>query len=264
MAGKKEDNLPMAWQAELLAQAQEAAQMESSVATGQFFGLKGGVLSWNDNPLPNNEMACIIVDSVLENVYFEDAYDPETPQSPVCYAFGRSDAEMQPHKDVVESGKNVCEFCKDCENNRFGTANVGKGKACRNVRRLAIIPAGTLKNGRFEMFENKETFEDAEIGFMKLPVTSVKAYAAFVKQLAGALGRPPHGVITRIFLTPDNKTIFKVGFEVIENVPDEIMPVIMERHNEAKTLIDFPYPPFIEEEKPKTKKPAARGKGRKY
>lgn len=261
----KTENLPTNWDEELARQAQVAAGMENSTATGQFFGLKGGTLTWNDAPLPNNQMAVVIVDSLLENVYYEGRYDPDTPQSPTCFAFGRNDKEMKPHDLVVEAGGNQNDFCSSCEMNQWGTAETGRGKACRNARRLAMIPAGVIDNGKFKIFDEPEHFETAAIGFMKLPVTSVKGYAAFVKQIAGALKRPPHGVITKVSVVPDPKTQFKVLFEPITTVPNELMGVIMKRNEEAQSVIDFPYALDDGSEPPTPKGKTQKGKGkRKY
>lgn len=267
MATKKQtENLPMNWQAELAAQANEAAAMEASVSTGEFFSLKNGNLSWGGNPSPNNEMAVIILDGILENVYFEGQYDPDTPQQPKCYAYGRNDDDMSPHENVVKDGLAECsESCADCPNNVFGSALTGKGKACRNTRRLALLPAGNFsKSGEFEPFD-EDAIANGDFGYMKLPVTSVKGYATFVKQVAATMKRPPHGVITRVFTTDDKKSQFKVGFEVIDEVPNELMATVMERHKEAREAIMFPYPKYEEpQEQPKRKAPARAKGGRKY
>ena len=140
-----------------------------------------------------------------------------------------------------------------------------------------MIPAGNFDQaGKFQLFEDEDHFQSTPIAFMKLPVTSVKGYAGFVKQVAGALRRPPHGIITRVKVVPDPKSQFKVLFEPIMNVPDEYMSIVMQRHDEAKSTIDFPYQPFDAEAAapaPKAKSRAAQRppvkskpavKGRKY
>src|SRR5512139_1514558 len=210
------------WDEELAKQAEVAAGMEESSSGGQFFSTKGGILTWQDAPLPDNQMAVIIVDSVLENVYYEQEYDIDNPSSPTCFAFGRDEKTIAPHQVVVEAGQGVSDQCDGCEMNEFGTAVRGRGKACRNTRRLALIPAGTLANNRFTMFD-EEAIASATVGFMKLPVTSVKGYATFVKQVAGTLRRPPHGIITKVRVVPDAKTQFKVLFEPMDNVPNELL-----------------------------------------
>src|SRR3989304_573996 len=115
MAKQKENkNLPVKWDEEMARQAQVAADMENSVATGQFFSTQGGTLSWNGMPMPNNMMAVIILDSILENVYYTGNYDPENPQGPTCFAFGRDDASLAPHKVVVENKTAQSDVCHDC------------------------------------------------------------------------------------------------------------------------------------------------------
>jgi len=261
------------WDEELAKQAQAAAAMEESTATGQFFGLKAGVLTFNDSPLPGNQMAAIILDSVLENVFFAGAFDPDVPQTPVCFAFGRDEKELAPHVnvDTEEGFERQCESCHDCEKNKFGSAETGRGKACRNTRRLAIISGGTLnpKTDEFTMTE-LDAIESATVGFMKLPVMSVKGYAAYVKNLAGALKKPPLAMFTKISVVPDPKSQFRVLFEALEPVPDEYLTAILARVNEAKESIEQPYTPRTEEfeqVKPAQKRGAkaqAPARGRKY
>jgi hypothetical protein len=246
------------WEAELAKQAEIASAQEESSATGQFFGLRGGILTWADAPIPGNQMAVIILDGILETVYYEGDYDPDSPQSPIAFAFGRDEKELRWHESShPDFAGNLCHESEVCQ---WGSADKGKGKAARETRRLALIPAGNIsKNGEFELFDNEEHFASASIGYMKLPVTSVKGYASFVKQIAGTMRRPPHGVVTLVSVVPDPKTQFKVVFEALEQVPNDIMGTIMERHQEAKTAIDFPYPAWEEvEEAPK--RGAAKGK----
>jgi hypothetical protein len=263
------------WDEELAKQAEVAAGMEANTGGGQFFSLKSGILSWQDAPLPNNQMAVVILDSVLENVFYEGKFDPDTPQGPMCFAFGREEKTLAPHQIVIDAGNQQCGesgLCESCEMNEWGSADTGRGKACRNTRRLALIPAGTFNQaGKFELIEDDEHFESTAIGFMKLPVTSVKGYASFVKQVAGALRRPPFGIVTKVKVMPDPKSQFKVVFEPIMNLPDELMSAIMKRHEEAKSTIDFPYQPNDEEAPPPPKrgsraaqKPVAKRAARKY
>lgn len=258
------------WDEELARQAQIAAAVEESTATGQFFSLKSGVLSFNDNPMPDNQMAVVILDSILENVFYDGPYDPDNVQAPRCFAFGRDEKTMEPHKIVVEAGNSMAGAsggCAGCEMNEWGSADKGRGKACRNTRRLAMIPAGNFdpNTGKFKAFTDPDQFESSPIGFLKLPVTSVKGYAAFVKQVAGALKRPPFGIFARVAVKPDPNTQFKVVFEPLGQVPDNLMGLVMSRREEAVASIESPYSlPEEEEAKPargpKGKPtPAARG-----
>lgn len=221
------------WEEELARQADVAAGMEAHTGGGQFFSVRGGMLQFDGAPLPGNQACVVIVDSVFENVFYEGAYDPDSPQAPTCFAFGRDEEEMAPSEvvDKTPEFKPQSDRCRGCPQNEFGTARVGKGKACRNTRRLALIPAGSYDSkGNLTIFDDEEHFRKTPLAFMKLPVTSVKGYATFVKQVAGALRRPPHGIITRVFVQPDAKTQFKVLFEALQLVPNELMGAVMQRH----------------------------------
>lgn len=230
------------WEKDMLAQAEVAADMEAGSAGGQFFSVKDGVLTLDGAELPNNEMAVVILDSMMENVYYKDRYDPNNISGPVCFAFGYDEKDMKPHNDAVEAGSAQSEVCSECAWNEWASADTGKGKACRNTRRLALITAGTLPgDGSFEANEDKEHFKTTAITYLRLPVTSVRGYAGVVRQLASASKRPPHAMFTRVKVVSDSKTQYKVVFEPLKEVPNALMPLMMERHEEAKGLIDFPY-----------------------
>lgn len=239
------------WDEELAKQAEIAAGMEAGTGTGQFFSLQSGVLSFAGAPIPENKMAVVILDGILENVYYAGKYNPDSPTGPSCFAFGRSEADMVPHEVAVEAGTSQGgegNSCATCPMNEWGTAETGRGKACRNTRRLAMVMAGDFDaQGRFQMITDPEHFASAGIAYMRLPVTSIKGYAAFVKQLAATTKRPPHGIVTKITLVPDVQTQFKVVFAALDSIPNDLMSVIMDRHKEAEELIAFPYQPFEEQ-----------------
>lgn len=264
MATKKAQSTAVTtWDEELAKYAEQSAKQEAHVGGGKFFGLKAGQLTYDGEPVVGNRMACVIVDSILENVYYEGDYEPDTPQTPTCYAFGRDEATMTPHQKVWDKGNQQCgasKLCQGCQWNEYGTANKGKGKACRNTRRLAIIPAGSFdKKGELSLIEDVDHFESTQLAFMKLPVTSTKAFAAYVKQVAAVLKRPPFAMITEVSVVPDPKSQFKVQFEAMGPAPDELIPVLINRNKEAAGVIDFPYGDAAEEEeKPKAKSKAAQ------
>lgn len=249
------------WQQELAEQAKAAVKTVESVAVGQFFSVRAGVLAWAGNPVPGNQMGVVIADGVLEHAFYEGDFDPDQPASPVCFAFGRDEAEMKPHE---KSTKPQAPKCQGCPNNAFGSAEKGKGKACKNLARLALLPAGQFNaKGEFELDDDPAHYQSAAAGFYRVSVTSVKGYAAYVMSVANTLERPPHGVITRIKIVPDAKSQFKTTFETIESAPDELMPVLMARHKELAEAIMFPYQAMTEAAEPKVKNQGkSRGKGK--
>ena len=230
----------MTWEKELAEAAIAAAEQESRTSTGgQFFSLQGGQISFGGSNMPGNEIAVIVVGSILENVKYQGIYDPNNPTSPMCFAFGRSEDEMAPHDLALEP---QCENCKTCEHNQWVKGQ--KGKGCRNTRRLALISAGNFVGKAFQMVDDPAHYAEQQLTYMKLPVTSVKNFAGFVKQTAAALQRPPYGVFVRIYTLPDPKNQFTVNFEVLGKVPNHLMQAVRDKHKEAEQLIDFPYQPI--------------------
>lgn len=228
---------------QLAAQAKAAVEQEQ-LSGGTVLSTRGGTLTYGEETLPGNQACVIILDAIKENTYYADKFDPDNPTAPICYAMGRGpdDDDMAPHPSMQED-ENYFEpqavACKGCPMNEWGSADKGRGKACQNRRRLSLIPAGSYMPKRgsrdfdLDLFNDPKDFQQAEIAFLKLPVLSVKEYAKFVNQVATNFNMPPHGVIARVWVEPDPKAQYKVCFEVIELVPDELLPAVMAKHEEA-------------------------------
>lgn len=247
------------WEKEMREQAAiAAAAQRSGGGGGKFFSIQGGILQFEQNPMPGNQMAVIIIAHILENSWYEGAYDPSTPASPKCFAFGQHEEAMEPHSKVDEEDyfERQHDVCQGCPRNEWGSAPTGRGKDCKNVVRIAVIPAGVYKpkgSGRnvtyeLELFDDEAHFARAEVAYLKVPVMSVKNFSKYVKQLANDIGRPPHGVLTNIYIEPDPKSQYKVMFELIDNVDSDLLPTIMNRHKAEKATIDFPYNPPLDED----------------
>lgn len=226
---------------------------------GSFITTRGGILKYGEEELPGNEMLVIVLDAVHENTYYEGKFDPEVMLPPLCFAFGRSEKEMEAHENVPDPGDEGADdsyfelqsdtgMCEDCPHSQWGSADTGKGKACSNRRRLAIIPAGRFvptgkrKETEMEVFEDPSDFRDGEIAFLKLPVTSTKNWAKYVHKLNADHQAPPFAAITHVYLEQDAKTQFKVCFDLIEVIDDEdILDILFARNDEAKGQIIRPY-----------------------
>ena len=240
--------------------------MEASTSGGQFIGTRAGQLVVAGQPQPGNRMAAVILDAVMVNAYYPDAFDPDNPMSPTCYAFGRKEDEMGPHDKCADKQS---EQCKGCPHNEFGSAVKfnskgqkveARGKACKNGRRLAVIAAGTINAaGAFEAFGKPGDFA-GDILFLNVPPTSLRSYGGYVTKLASTVGRPPYGVFTEIALVGDPKSQFKVTFQPLAKVPDSLIPTMRDRHKEAMGVIEFPFPDKTEAKEA----PAKKGKGGKF
>jgi len=263
LAKKPQTTAVVDWEAEMEAQAKIAAEAQrSGGGGGKFFSMKAGQLKFDDVALPGNMMAVVILADTIENSYYDTPYDPNTPTSPKCFAFARVENDLEPHEAVDNDPyfERQHDVCNGCPRNEWGSARTGKGKACSNVMRIAMIPAGEYKKGpgrtaalELTMFDEEEHFEKADVAYMKIPVMSVKNYSSFVKGLANEMRRPPHGVFTNIVVEPDDKSQFKVLFEAIGPIPNNLMPIIMKRHKVTQDGIDFPYTPPQEREDPAPK-----------
>lgn len=236
----KRSNVPAKWDEELARFAAESSSVEAGAITGQFISLKGGIFTYNDQALPGNTMCAVILDHVLENVYYPDKYDPDNPAPPTCYAFGRELSEMKPHDEASDPES---EECQTCPQNVWGSGDRGRSKACRNTRRLALIPGGSYdkRNDKITLFKKESDFEGADIAYIKLPVTSVRGFTGYVRQLTETLKRPPFGVYTRLTLVPDEKTTFKLHFENVDLLPNNLIKLMIGRHEEAKKSIIVAY-----------------------
>ncbi len=240
---------------ELLAQASIARAVEESVQTGQFFGTRGGILTFNGAPIKDNKMQVIIVDHILANMYYPEKFNSKDPKPPVCYAFGRNDKELAPHE---KSGDKQHEQCQGCPQNEWGTADTGVGKACKNSRRLACISASAL--------DKPDSIPDAPAAYLGVPVTSIKGWAGYVRQVADTFGVPPLGVVTEVSLVPDAKDQFKMVFRCVERVNDKkALTHLLAKSKVIAKEIAFPFPEL--EEGATARKPAKgarRGGGRGY
>lgn len=268
----------------MAAKAEQYAGEEST--SSQFITTRGGILKYGEEELPGNEMLVVILDAIHENTYYPDRFDSDVMQPPKCFAMARHDKDMQPHDNVpIPEDENFetsffeaqAEWCDECPMAEWGSADTGRGKACSNRRRLAIIPAGQFietgkgrnKEIEMEVFEDPAHFREADIAFLKLPVTSGKNWAKYVHSLHKNHQRPPFGVLTHIYIEADEKTQFKIHFELVEVVEDEaVLEVLMSRNGEAEDVIIQPYEEPTEDQLKAGKSQARSGlkglkKGRK-
>ncbi len=245
-----------AFKSRLAEQASKTKAIEDSAATlGNWITVRAGVMKYKDNTIKGNTMPVVIVAHRLENAYFDEDFDPDTPRSPVCFAFGEDADSLAPHKD---SEKPQATLCKDCKWNAFQTAKNGKGKACKNTRRLGMIHADSVKGGATEVAKT-------EIAMHKLPVTSVINWSTYVNQLAGALQTAPIGAITEFSCAPHEKNQVQVNFELVKEIDDEeVLEALFDRLPSVEEQLVKPYPKNQEQAAPAKKAAAKKVAKRKF
>jgi hypothetical protein len=191
-------------------------------------------------------MDVVVIGSTIEyNYYGGNDFDSENPQPPVCYAFGDDEDALTPHPDSADK---QAAACKGCPQNEFGSAEKGRGKACKNTRRLALVAAPDVDDGDLSKIK---------LGFMKLNVMSIKGWAAYVKSLNDKYRRPPFAVVTEIEVANDAKSQFRVLFDFKALIPESKIKALIDLYERVKGEIAFPYQP------PSTEPKAAKGGAKK-
>src|SRR6188768_2472611 len=163
------ENLPVSWQDQMKADAKSLLEKERP--SMGFMSLKSGQMTISGESVPNNEIECIIVASASENSYFKDRYDPDVKSNPTCYALGEGrNEDLIPYPDSAAVQNPYCfNSEKDqCPMFAWGSdPNGGRGKACKERRRLAFIPADG----------------SAEMVMLSIPPTSIKNWSNYAREI---------------------------------------------------------------------------------
>jgi hypothetical protein len=222
------------WKEKLGEKVKQQQEQEKGTG-GQFISLKSGVMSYGGMPVQGNKCDVVALESVHENAYYPDKYGTTDNTSPACYAFSiNGDENMAPHPEAEFPQSKTC---KTCKHNVFGSADNGrgKGKACSNRRRIAVIPAAECNTA--------EAIMAAPVAYLRPPPTSVRNWAAYVQNVLLKTEMPLFAQITNVALVPDPKTQIKLLFNHVGTVNDDALLEALYRRAAAEaTLIDFPYP----------------------
>jgi hypothetical protein len=231
------------WQAQLAAMAVATAEAEKP--SGNWVSFKSGILSIGGNPMKGNKVPVVVIHSVFENQWYKNKYDPNNPSPPHCFALSEQDEDLKPHPDSAEPQAATCAECP--KNEWKSDPDGGKGKACKNVRRLAMIAASDI--------DEPDHIKKTDVALAKLPVTSVKNWSSYANQIANVLKVPPLAVITEMSVEPDAKTQFQVNFQLIDKITDgAIIQALLAKREDTTPLIYSSY------DKPTEAAPAAQSK----
>jgi len=235
----------VSWKEELKKQAAMAVAVEKNSGGLAYISTKAGQFTLDGNSTEDGLLEMVVLDHVLENHFYIGPYDPDERQSPVCFAFGTDESEMRPHES---SSQPQNEDCATCPMNKYGTADKGAGKACKNVRRLGVLMA--------EDASSSAAVADARVAFLKVPVTSAKQWTGHVRKLASSYELPPLGVVTEAKLKAHKKNQWEMTFRVLEHIEDgSVIESLLLRKSGIQEELRAPYSPpeEAEEEKPRGK-----------
>ena len=225
--------LPAELAAELAAEAQDAAAQERPSVSK--ISLKSGVIAYMGAAVPGNALEGILLVGAKWNRYYAGKYDPNNIVNPTCFAIAGVEAdEMAPHENVSEPVNPTCKGCPNLEWGSNPNSPSGRGKACSESRRLVFLPKDALAS--------VDAINKAEMAVIDLPVTSVREYANYINSLSVSVKRPMWAVVTRVSLTPDMKTQFKVNFTPIQLVDDaDLLRALKARQVEGLRAATIPY-----------------------
>jgi hypothetical protein len=153
----------------------------------------------------------VVVDFLSANLFFDAAFNKDSPQPPACFAVGVEPTTLIPTRNSPDKQSDTCTVCP---NNQFGSA--GNGKACKNTRLLAVKALGK-----------------DEIYVLSVPPTSIKYFDTYVQTLAGKHRLPPVGVLTKISLDKSS-TFAAPRFEVVRPLDETELPEAMEARASAR------------------------------
>ena len=205
----------------------------AKVSQGKFISFSGGRMSYNGADIPDDEIRCVIVGWVYHNAYYDPKkrYDPKNPETPICYAFDESppeDGDMTPLDSVPDK---QCDTCAECPWQQWESAKQGKGKACKNTIRVALIAEDDL-----------EDLENAEVVYASVPPKSLKNFLRYAVELRDKARRPFWSVITLLKRHDDEESQFRLTFSNEDLIEDaDLFEPLKEMWEDQAEKIKFPY-----------------------
>lgn len=257
--------MPAGYSDDFLQRMREKAKAAAAAERPQQskLSIKSGILSYDGSPLPDNEMEVVVVASAFFHAMYIDPYNQNRIALPRCFSLALPEVaedgslkepKMEAHENVLEEPYRDIELapgksCDTCEFNAWGSDPLGgRGKACKERRRLALIPADALKS----VIDVK----NAELSMLDLPVMSVKNWSAYVNKVAALMSLPYNMVTTKIKVVPDPRSQYKVTFEPANYLPsEEILNAVISREEQGQRMLLTPFASYT----PPEDEPAPQG-----
>lgn len=242
LAVKKSGSAVILWEQEMKASAVKQAAGEKVFDGFKRINIQGGVMMIDGDAVQGNSLDVVVIGAVHLNEWYQTAYNSSKPTVPSCYAYGDNqlddpESNMHPADTVEDKQGDDDGKCAGCWANQMGSADTGRGKACKNGRRLVVVTE--------DVMESADTLKDAEERSLSVPVMSVKNWAKYLKDvLAAELGRPYYGVVTTISVVPDPKSQFviKFAFKQLIDFTQETWDAMKAKTAAVEKSIAAPYP----------------------
>jgi hypothetical protein len=241
--------LPQAWRDELAQEAKQVSAEETPSISNISF--RSGVMSYQGTPVPQNTMSCIVVGSAYERALYDGPFDPNKIKSPICFAITKDGEDSTPHENSLHPQN---EKCSGCPMDEWGSAGEGRrGKACKEQRRLALIPTDKL--------ESADDILASEMVMAKVPVTSVRNWSNYVHSCSAKYSVPYWAVVTSISVKPHIKNQFEVSFATEDTVDDIVaLEALKTKRGLMDAFVMAPYSRAVEGEQPAAPPPPPKSK----
>lgn len=160
---------------------------------------KGKLFSLPDGRSGPGPIQVIVLDFVTHNSYYKAAWNPNVKAPPSCWAIGKNLEDLKPSDKAPEPQHTDC---ANCPKGQFGSAtNGGKGKACKNTRKLLLVEPGFT--------------EASDPLTLDVSPTGLKSWNKYVDFLRKAHAMLPMQVVTQISFNP-NESYPSLQFEFVE------------------------------------------------
>jgi len=244
------------WDEKFSKYAKESKEQVANVGTGGGVSVSfgHGTITVAGSVIKSGKMECVVVGSCALNKWYKTQYNPDDRQPPDCYALAviSDDPDMAPH---AQASDKQSAKCADCEKNQFGTANTGRGKACGNTIRLALLTG--------EDASDAESVAAAELATASVSPTNRKYYSEYVDTLLEEHGRPPWAVVTEVQSHHDDKTQIRLEFRMVSLIEDDdVLTALEKRFLKVQDFLQKPFSAPIERAKAPASKAKAGGSQR--
>lgn len=208
---------------------------------GNFLSFKGATITFQKQPI-GQKLAIVALHPQFERAYYMGAYDPDNPRAPECYSFD----DIKPHEKSEDPQSPACANCKW---NEFKTAENGKGKACKEVMRLALLAHR----------DDPVKYDTDPIAIARLSTMNAKALKPQIDGLYDRFGHPANA---KLELTIKGHPLwqYELGLNYVGDNDPAAMEHIVQRLDAAEQLLIEPYQKNETPTAPPRNLPGAKGK----
>lgn len=170
----------------------------------------------------NDPIKVVILDFVTTHTKYEKSYKAGEVSPINCAAVGDNPREMKPYASIAspEGGD-----CASCWAGQFKSAAQGEGKACKQVRSMAVLVQDS--NGVID--------PDGPIYIVQTTPTSNKVFDGYVKSVAAVFQMPPVGVVTTLDIDTESAKWASIMFT--NPAPNGDVEANFARQAEARAML---------------------------